>query len=121
MIYLRKIKPLNPIYQCLPPDLSSLLFKLPIDWCPLFPPFLIPTLIIALGWQAILIHFQMEFFGIDNGSPIMANNHPAIVEMLEQPIIGALQIPQYAELHGHLQLCYFLVSISSWRTSLTVI
>ncbi len=28
--------------------------KLSVDWCPLFPSFLIPTLITALGWQAIL-------------------------------------------------------------------
>jgi hypothetical protein len=31
-----------------------------------------------------------ENFGIENGAPIMADDHPAIVEMFDQQIIGAL-------------------------------
>jgi hypothetical protein len=53
--------------------------KLLIDWCPLFYTFLIPILISALAEK----HFR-----IDDGAPIMANNHPAIVKLLEQQIIS---------------------------------
>jgi hypothetical protein len=87
--------------------------KLPIEWCPLISPFFFPTLITELGWQAIL---NRNFFRINDGSPIMANKHSAIVEMFKQLIFGVLQFPWYAKLHAHLQLLsYFPVSLSSWR------
>jgi hypothetical protein len=49
---------------------------------------------------------------------MMANKHPAIVEMFEQLIIGALKILWYAKLNALLHLLsYFPLSLSSWKTS----
>ena len=35
---------------------------------------------------------KQEVFGIEDGAPIMADDHPAINEMFEQPITGALDL-----------------------------
>ncbi len=51
--------------------------------------------------KKILNFVKEEIFGIRDGLPIIEKDHPEMVEMFAQDILGTLPTPVHAFLHSH--------------------